>query len=145
MSLQNEAVVSNERTGSPGKTVKLNAELMKFAEQEALVAQRSTPKQLEYWALLGRVVERYVRKDDCHSLMAEVKVISSLTLADAFPTTDSVMAGLEDSRSAGTLAASVTSAEVVYEIDESRENGMAHWLMASLWSDLKTKCNECCE
>ena len=115
---------SAERAAASGKTVKLSSELLRVAEQEADLAQRSIPRQLEYWALLGRAVEPFLKKDDCHALMAELKVINSLTLADAFPAADSVMAELEDSRSTGVLTASVTSAEVVYEIDDSRENGM---------------------
>ena len=38
--------------------VRLNPNLITAAEREGMVQKRSTPKQIEYWADLGRAVER---------------------------------------------------------------------------------------
>lgn len=104
------------------KTVKLSADLVAVAEMEASVAQRSTPKQIEYWSLLGRVVERYLRKDQSHALLSEQKSISQITLDDIFPSLDVVMGGLEESRASGELAASVTFADESFEAVDGHDD-----------------------
>ena len=103
------------------KSVKLNAELVVLAELESDVAQRSTPRQIEYWSLLGRVVERYLRKDQVHALITEQKSITEITLGDIFPTADVVMAELEERRVSGELSTSVTTAAEVYDVVEGQE------------------------
>lgn len=110
------------RSKALAKTVKLSADLVAVAENEASVAQRSTPKQIEYWSLLGRVVERYLRKDQSHALLAEQKSISQITLDDIFPSPDVVMGNLEESRASGELAASVTFANESFEAVDGQDD-----------------------
>ena len=110
------------RSKALAKTVKLSADLVALAEMETSVAQRSTPKQIEYWSLLGRVVERYLTKDQTHALLAEQKAISHITLDDIFPSADVVMGNLEESRASGELAASVTFADESFEAVDGEDD-----------------------
>lgn len=103
-----------------GKTVKISAHLFALAESEANLEQRSTQKQVEYWSLLGRVVERSLRKEERQALLSEQKVIANLELADVFPAGDSIMAELEHDRASGKLRSQLSSAPYLYETVEGK-------------------------
>ena len=109
---------SVKRGGATGKTVKISAALFTLAEDEAERAQRSTPKQIEFWSLLGRAVERGLRTEDCHALITEQKLVNDQSLVDAFPSAETIMAELEEDRANGVMSSSVTSSSVIYEMDK---------------------------
>jgi len=108
------------RPSTASKTVKISAHLFALAESEANVEQRSTQKQVEYWSLLGRAVERSLRKDERQALLSEQKVIANLELTDVFPTGDSIMAKLERDRASGKLRSQLSSAPYRYETVEGQ-------------------------
>ena len=103
------------------KSVKLSADLVALAEDEASIAQRSMPKQIEYWSLLGRAVERYLRYDQSRALLTDQKSISEVTMEDVIPSPDVVMRNLEERRASGELAASVTFAEESFEAVDGQD------------------------
>jgi len=100
------------------KSVKLSDHLTTLAESEASIEHRSVPKQIEYWSLLGRAMEKHLNKGETHDLLQGKKTIDEVVLVDAFPTGETIMSELEADRADGTLATTVTQAHVKYEAVE---------------------------
>ena len=53
--------------------VRLNPNLISAAEREGMIQKRSTPKQIEYWADLGRAVERVIDLSDVFAVIQGIK------------------------------------------------------------------------
>ena len=107
------------KSSSKSKGIRVSETLLEKAEEHARVAQRSIPKQIEYWSQLGRIFEQHLGGADLHALLTEQKTISHIELvASAIPGPESVFAELEAERRAGSLGTSVTAAPVVYDLSE---------------------------
>ncbi len=95
--------------------IRLSDDLVREAESEAMLYKRTTPKQLEYWAEIGKRVARGASSEDLLYLMedlAEVKI----NPRQARPLdTDAVFAAVEQRRESGELARNVTKANWRYE------------------------------
>ena len=100
--------------------MRLDGNLIHEAESVAERNKRSVPKQIEYWAELGRAVERVLSPNDVIAIsqgLVEVQLVAPKPLrAEA----DDVFAALEQDRSQGALAARVTRAAISYEASTSR-------------------------
>ena len=53
--------------------IRLNPSLISAAEREGLMQKRSTPKQIEFWADLGRAVERVIDLSDVFAVLQGLK------------------------------------------------------------------------
>lgn len=119
--------IPNNKSNPKSKGIRVSETLLESAEEHARVAQRSTPKQIEYWSQIGRIFEHHLGGSDLHALLTEQKTISHIALiASAIPRSESVFAELEAERRAGSLSASVTSAPVVYDVSEDGLNLRRH-------------------
>jgi hypothetical protein len=100
--------------------MRLDHNLIHEAESVAERNKRSVPKQIEYWAELGRAVERVLSPNDVIAIsqgLVEVQLVAPKTMrVDA----DDVFAALEQDRRQGALAARVTRAAISYEASVSR-------------------------
>ncbi|MET0379538.1 MAG: hypothetical protein ABW049_11160 [Spongiibacteraceae bacterium] len=100
--------------------MRLDNGLVHEAENVAERNKRSVPKQIEYWAELGRAVERVLSPTDVIAIsqgLVEVQLVAPKAVrAEA----DDVFATLEQHRSEGLLARSVARARVSYEVSVSR-------------------------
>jgi hypothetical protein len=100
--------------------VRLDDHLVHEAEVEGASHKRTPPKQIEYWAEIGKAVARFVPSGDLLALMqgfAEVRVEPRPSVA---VDPSKVFAGLERDREAGILPQAVTRAKVWYEASRSR-------------------------
>lgn len=100
--------------------LRLNDDLVREAEIEALIHKRSPPKQIEYWAQIGKLVARSASSSELLALLqgfAKVEV-SQLNSEPVNPS--DVFAAVESSRSDGSLSASVSNASIKYEASQSR-------------------------
>ena len=100
--------------------LRINSALLESARQEGSVKKRSIPNQIEYWAELGRAVERVLEPGDVYAVTQGFKKI---TVEPVFPLAvnpDTVFASIEKSRKKGSLAKQVTSAPVYYESSPGR-------------------------
>ncbi len=100
--------------------VRLDDHLVHDAEAEGACHKRSPPKQIEYWAEIGKAVARSSSSTDLLALMqgfAQVNVIPCPSVA--VPPND-VFDALERDRAQGTLKNKVTKAKVWYEASQGR-------------------------
>lgn len=102
---------------SQQKPIRLNADLMRKAEQEAALEHRSVPRQIEYWASLGQLMSRMMTSDQRLALM---QGLVTLRLEESRPTDlsmDSILQELESDRQSGRLPDRVSEAPVRYGVD----------------------------
>ncbi|GAB6095402.1 hypothetical protein JCM14469_16540 [Desulfatiferula olefinivorans] len=100
--------------------LRLDAALIAAAEREAAVQKRSIPKQIEFWAELGKAVEHVIGMDDVVAVTQGLKRIELENLVSPAVDADEVFAGLEKSREEGRLSETVTTAPVYYEASARR-------------------------
>ena len=113
------------------KAMRLNDELVRAAEDEARLMHRTLPKQIEYWASLGRALGRVLNAEDLLKVqvgLAELK----LQAKEAGPVSlEDAMSRLDALRSGGGLANAVSKAAVQYEA--SGEPGVLIRIQGSRW------------
>ncbi len=100
--------------------MRLNPELVAAAEREGAVQKRSIPKQIEYWAELGKAVERTIDISDIYAIIQGIKKVHVEPVMSAAVPPDDVFDALEKSRKSGRLVEKVTSADVCYEASLSQ-------------------------
>lgn len=100
--------------------LRLDAELIRAASAAARLHRRSLPRQIEYWAEIGRAVEKRVAMEDLLAVREGLArlVVEKGALAEADP--DEVFASLEQARQSGSLAQTVTTAQERYQSSPGR-------------------------
>ena len=102
----------------PAKSaLRLNPDLVHEAEMEALLHKRTPPKQIEYWAEIGKKISEMISLEE---LMAVAQGLAQLEVKHniSYPVdADAVFARVEEERASGYLAGQVTGAKVSYETD----------------------------
>jgi hypothetical protein len=100
-------------------SIRLDDELVHDAEIEGASHKRTPPKQIEYWAEIGKSMAHLVSNSDLLALMqgyAQVKVVPpNSTSLDP----DVVFSRLELQRENGTLPDKVTQAKIWYESSQN--------------------------
>ena len=99
--------------------MRLNPELIAAAERAGLVQKRSIPKQIEFWATLGKAVEAIIEYSDIFAILQGVKKITIEPVLPAAVAPEEVFTTLEARRTAGELADNVTTAAVYFEASRS--------------------------
>jgi hypothetical protein len=100
--------------------MRLSPELVEAAERESLIQKRSVPKQIEFWATLGKAVQGVIDFSDVVAVTQGLKkiVVEPVESHPAAP--GDVFADLEKRRKKGALAEEVTRAAVYYESSRNR-------------------------
>jgi len=100
--------------------LRLSDDLVREAEVEALIHKRSSPKQIEYWAQIGKLVARSASSSELLALLqgfAKVEV-------NPLPTTPldagHIFATVDKARAQGGLTGVVSNAYVRYEASQSQ-------------------------
>jgi len=99
--------------------MRLDIELVRAAEAVHKQQKRSVPRQIEYWAELGRAVEKVL---DHNMIIAVTQGLAKIKveLAPSGPVSSTeVFAELEQARESGSLSARVTSSPVRYQASTS--------------------------
>ncbi|MEN8180656.1 MAG: hypothetical protein ABFS39_18825 [Pseudomonadota bacterium] len=99
--------------------LRLNDDLVHEAETEAQIHKRSTPKQIEYWAQIGKAVARNASSSDLLALMQGFAQVQVNTRPSAPVDPDKVFAAVEQSRSDGSLHQAVSQARERYEASQT--------------------------
>ncbi|MEX0732466.1 MAG: hypothetical protein WED00_14520 [Aquisalimonadaceae bacterium] len=95
--------------------LRLDENLVREAEAEARLNRRSVPKQIEFWADLGKKMARLVSPEDLIKVQMGLRRIQ-VEDAQSFPVdVNDVFASLDAERERGTLAHAVTRAAVSYQ------------------------------
>ena len=92
--------------------IRLNPSLIKAAEREGMVQKRSTPKQIEFWADLGRAVERVIDLSDVFAILQGLKRLKLENVESVSVDPDDVF---DDLQSRSRLTEEVTAASVYFE------------------------------
>ncbi len=100
--------------------MRLSEELVSAAEREASLQKRSVPKQIEFWAYLGKAVENIVNYSDIMAIQQGLKKISIEPIASEPVDAQAVFDAVASERADGRLGRKVTGAVVYYEASRSR-------------------------
>lgn len=100
--------------------IRLNPSLIEAAERAALVQKRSTPKQIEYWADLGRAVEHVIDLVDVFAVMQGLKKLRIEKADSVIVDSDELFQDLGAQRENGSLSEAVTSSRVYFEASRER-------------------------
>lgn len=95
--------------------MRLSEDLVNAAQREALIQKRSTPKQIEYWAELGRTVERLITLDDVVSILQGFKKIKLETVESKPVDPDTVFRSFENQRKNKKIVKKLTAADFYFE------------------------------
>ncbi len=99
--------------------MRLSAKLVEAAEKESKIRSRSVPKQIEYWAGLGKAVESVIDQADVFAVVQGLKRLAVEPIASVTVDPGDVFQSLEESREQGNLTGRVTSAPIYYETSQS--------------------------
>jgi hypothetical protein len=100
--------------------LRLNTALVEAAERESTIQKRSVPKQIEFWAELGKAVEAAIDPTDVVAVIQGLKKIKVEPVASVAVDPRDVFDSIESIRRRGTLGEKVTSAAIYYETSLSR-------------------------
>lgn len=78
--------------------LRLNDDLVQDAQAEASIFKRTTPKQIEYWAEIGRVVSRHMNPGDLLSLMQGVARLQVEPVSSHLPEPEDIFADVDCDR-----------------------------------------------
>lgn len=100
----------------PNKSaLRLDTSLIESAERKAAIYKRTMPKQIEYWAELGKAVEKTVTLEDAIAVREGIKKLVIEPVISERVDPKDVFNSLEIKRKSGRLAEEVTSSTVYYE------------------------------
>lgn len=96
--------------------MRLDSSLVAAAEREGAMQKRSIPKQIEFWAELGKAVENIIGMEDVIAITQGLKKIEIEPMKSFSVNQDDVFDSLENGRKCGTLSEKVTSSAVYFEV-----------------------------
>ncbi len=100
--------------------MRLDSSLVAAAEREGAMQKRSIPKQIEFWAELGKAVEHVIGIEDIIAITQGLKTIEVEPVVSVSVDPDDIFDALETSRKKGTLSKKVTAAAVYFEASVDR-------------------------
>lgn len=101
--------------------IRLNSALVAAAEKEGTIQKRSVPKQIEFWAELGKSVARVMDLSDVFAIIQGLKKVKVEPVTSVAVDPSDVFNSLENKRKSGNLAEKVTSSAVYYEASLSQQ------------------------
>ncbi len=106
--------------GNTTSPLRLDSTLVAAAKREGLINKRSAPKQIEFWAELGKAVEHVLDYNDIFAVIQGLKrvKVESVDLEPVDPT--DIFNSLEVSRKSEKLGEKVTSAAFYFEASRRR-------------------------
>jgi len=102
-------------TANSTSPLRLDSSLVEAAKRKGSINKRSAPKQIEYWAELGKAVEQVLDLNDVFAVIQGLKNIKVESVKSTAVDPADIFDSLEESRKSKKLAAKVTSAAVYFE------------------------------
>jgi hypothetical protein len=105
---------------SSSSPLRLDADLVRAASAAARLHKRTLPRQIEYWAEIGRAVEKRIAMED---LLAVREGLARLIVQKGsmdVPESGDVFNELETARKTGALAEPVANSPVRYQVSQAR-------------------------
>jgi hypothetical protein len=106
--------------GNSTSPLRLDSTLVAAAKREGSIKKRSAPKQIEFWAELGKAVEQVLDYNDVFAVIQGLKKIKVESVKSVAVDPAAIFNALEDSRRSKKLAEKVTSATVYFEASRRR-------------------------
>jgi hypothetical protein len=100
--------------------MRLDSDLVEAARRECTIHKRSVPKQIEFWAELGKAVERVLDYKDIFAVIQGLKKVKVEPVGSMAVDPEDVFNSLEADRQSEKLAAKVTSAPIYFEASRSQ-------------------------
>lgn len=100
--------------------VRLEDALVRHAAAEGQINRRSTPKQIELWADIGRAVAGEVSAEDLIAITQGIRKVRVEPVTPEPLSTDELWAEVEQSRASGELSNSLARERTVYQASPSR-------------------------
>jgi hypothetical protein len=95
--------------------MRLDADLVKAAKREGSIKKRSAPKQIEFWAELGKAVEHVLDYNDIFAVIQGLKKVKVESVESVAVDPADVFNSLEKGRKSEELSQKVTSAAIYFE------------------------------
>lgn len=95
--------------------VRLDNELVRSAATEGQLNRRSTPRQIEYWAELGRLIADQVAPEDMMALTQGLKRVRVESVEARPPTAEALWDEVDTARESGELGRRLREDRVVYQ------------------------------
>ncbi|CAB1076263.1 hypothetical protein D1AOALGA4SA_4060 [Olavius algarvensis Delta 1 endosymbiont] len=102
-------------SASSTSPLRLDSSLVEAAKRKGFINKRSAPKQIEYWAELGKAVEQVLDLNDAFAVIQGLKKLKVESVKSITVDPAAVFDSLEESRKGKKLTAKVTSAAVYFE------------------------------
>jgi len=99
--------------------LRLSDELVREAELEGRLSKRTTPKQIELWAEIGKQVAGLLKPGDLVAITQGFARLRVEATASQPVDPEEVLATVEQDRASGRLSAGVTRAPAYYEASRS--------------------------
>ncbi|GGE80151.1 hypothetical protein GCM10011533_35730 [Streptosporangium jomthongense] len=95
--------------------IRLDDNLIRHAAAEGQVHRRSTPKQIEYWAEIGRAVSGEVSAEDLIAILQGIRRVSVEPVIAETVTSDDLWTEVDQARDSGELSRSIARGRTVYQ------------------------------
>lgn len=95
--------------------VRLDDILVRYAAAEGAVNRRSTPKQIEYWAEIGRAVAGEVSAEDLIAILQGIRQVKVEPVVAESLTSDDLWAEVDQARESGDLGRAIGRGRTVYQ------------------------------
>lgn len=100
--------------------VRLDDTLVRYAAAEGAVQRRSTPKQIEYWAEIGRVVAGEVSAEDLIAILQGIRQVTVEPVVAEPLTSEDLWAEVDQARKSGELSRAIAGGRVVYQASDEK-------------------------
>jgi len=100
--------------------VRLEKNLVRHAAAEAQIQRRSTPKQIEFWAEIGRAIAGEVSAEDLIAISQGVRRVRIEPVHPEALSSDDLWAEVEADRETGALSQHIARGRIVYQASERR-------------------------
>ena len=100
--------------------VRLEDTLVRHAAAEGAVNRRSTPKQIEYWADIGRVVASEVSAEDLIAIVQGIRQVRVEPVVAEPLASEDLWAEVDQARESGELSRSIAQGRVVYQASDDK-------------------------
>ena len=95
--------------------VRLEDTLVRHAAAEAQVQRRSTPKQIEFWAEIGRAIAGEVTAEDLIVISQGIRKVKVEPVSPESVSSEDIWSEVEADRASGELARHITRDRIVYQ------------------------------
>ncbi len=98
-----------------GRPIRISDEMMHLAEADSVLSKRTPPKQIEFWAEIGRRIEQQLTRSDLTVLLQGFATVSLAPPGVDRVKPQAVFDQVEVTRDNGTLADDINRSAVRYE------------------------------